>query len=200
MRKDIGDLVAYCDLEERLPLVPASAKLRGLYFKNNLTMLKREGFEAEFKEYYPESYSAVRWYPVADFLERLAVAGALLCGPEKVHEGMRRIGHNNAVAFAESLLGRAMMRFFSSDPVKALQQASAGRRQSCTYGRWETSFVEPGVAVMKMYEEYLWIESYVAGAGRGTFASIVGRDIDVEVNLTSRFEGYLTLRWDQSTG
>jgi uncharacterized protein (TIGR02265 family) len=183
-------------LEERLPLVPASAKLRGLYFKNNLTMLKREGHEQAFLRYYPERYSAVRWYPVADFLEQLAVAGSLLCGPEKVHEGMRRIGHNKAVAFAESLLGRAMMRFFSNDPVKALQQAAAGRRQSCTYGRWETSFVERGVAVMKMYEEYLWIESYVAGAGRGTFASIVGRDIDVEATLVSRFEGRLTLRWD----
>lgn len=176
--------------------MPASAQLRGLYFKNNLTMLRQEGLEGRYRSYYPENYSAVRWYPVADFLERLAVAGALLCGPEGVHEGMRRIGHNNAVAFAESLLGRTMMRFFSNDPVKAVRQASAGRRQSCTYGRWEASFVEPGVAVMKMYEEYLWIESYVSGAGHGTFTSIVGRDIDVEVELTSRFEGSLTLRWD----
>ncbi len=82
----IRHLVEHCDLGERLALVPASAMLRGLYFKNTVSVLRKANLLTDFLEYYPESFSAVRWYPVADFLEQLAVAGALVAGPEKIHE------------------------------------------------------------------------------------------------------------------
>lgn len=195
LSEGVRKLVSHCDLEERLPLVPASAKLRGLYFKNNLTVLRDAGLEDEYRRYFPETHSAVRWYPVSDFLERLAVAGALLCGPENIHEGMQRIGHNNAMAFAESLLGRTLLRLLARDPVKLLKQSVAGRRQSCTYGRWEVVFLEPGCAELTMFEEYLWLESNVLGAAIGTFNS-VGREVSVEVEVFSRFEGKHTLRWN----
>ncbi len=193
----VSELVAHTDLAERKAMVPASAKLRGLYFKNNITVLRRRGLEEEFREMYPEQYSAVRWYPVADFLERLAVAGALVSGPENVHEGMRLIGENNALAFAESLMGRAMLRLLARDPVKLLRQSMAGRRQSCTYGRWDLELIGPGEAVMSMHEEYLWLESNIVGAAIGTFRS-VGVDVDVSLELTSKFEGKVTMRWEPS--
>jgi uncharacterized protein (TIGR02265 family) len=193
----ISELVAHTDLSQRRALVPASAKLRGLYFKNNLTVLRREGLEAEFRELYPESHSAVRWYPVVDFLERLAVAGALLAGPANVHEGMRSIGENNAMAFAESLVGRAMLRLLARDPIKLLRQSMAGRRQSCTYGRWDLESLEPGEAKLRMYEEYLWLESNILGAATGTFKA-VGVDVEVGLQLNSAFEGVVTMRWDPS--
>lgn len=193
----VKELVAHTDLLERLTLVPASAKLRGLYFKNNLTVLRRAGLEEKFREIYPEHYSAVRWYPVADFLERLAVAGALISGPSNVHEGIRQVGENNALAFAESLMGRAMLRLLARDPVKLLRQSMAGRRQSCTYGRWDLDLPEPGVAILRMHEEYLWLESNIVGAAVGTFRS-VGVEVDVSLQLATKFEGELTMRWNQS--
>lgn len=192
----IRELVAHTDLAQRRALVPGSAKLRGLYFKNNLTVLREAGLESDFRDLYPENHSAVRWYPVVDFLERLAVAGALLAGPADVHEGMRRIGENNAMAFAESLVGRAMLRLLARDPVKLLKQSMAGRRQSCTYGRWELESLEPGFAILRMYEEYLWLESNIVGAAVGTFKS-VGVDAIVDIQLHSAFEGIVTMRWDQ---
>lgn len=187
-------LVAHCDVEERVRTVPASALYRGLYFKNIVTVLKEANVFERYDEIYPESYSAVRWYSLAAYMERLAVAGALLKGAENVHEGMREIGHHNATSFAESLLGRTMLRFLARDPMKLLRQACAGRRQSCTYGRWEVRFPEPQMAVMEMFEEYLWMESHAVGAAEGTFESI-GLKATIEVQLDSALQGRHLIRW-----
>lgn len=193
-RATIDELIQHCDLRRRQADVPPSAKIRGLYYNNNIKVLESAGKLEMFKALYPESHSSVRWYSCADYLERLAVAGAILTSPERVHEGMQLIGRNNAIAFADSLLGKTMIRLLSRDPTKLLKQGAAGRRQSCNYGRWELSFPEPRVSVMAMYDEYLWIESNLVGAAEGTLASI-GIDAVSEVELDSAYQGRLTLRW-----
>ena len=190
----IHQLVEHCDLEVRLRSVPASAQLRGLYFKNTIAVMKKANLLEAYSELYPETYSAVRWYPVSDFLERLAVAGALLESPEKVHQGMLLIGRHNATAFAKSLLGQTVLKLLSRDPQKILKQACAGRRQSCRYGRWEVEFPEPNKAVMHMFEEYLWIESNVLGAAQGTLEG-TDRTFEVRFELDSNFQGRHILTW-----
>jgi uncharacterized protein (TIGR02265 family) len=194
LRADVRSLVQYCDLEERLPAVPASAQLRGLYFKNTINVMKSAGLQGRYAELFPETYSAVRWYPLADYLERHAAAGALLAGPETVHDGMRTIGHNNAQAFTESLLGKTMIRLLSRDPMRLLKQSAVGRRQSCQYGRWELHFPAPGHAVMEMYEEYIWIESNVAGAAEGTMA-VTSVPVKNRCELDSKFRGRHVFEW-----
>jgi uncharacterized protein (TIGR02265 family) len=190
----IAALVAHTDLEERLRLVPPSASLRGLYFRNTVAVLRSAGLLSQYQQFYPENHSAVRFYPIADFLERAAVAAALLRGPESVGEGLREIGRRNVLAFSESLIGRTALRLLAPDPVTLLRQACAGRRQSCRYGRWEVTFPEPGMAVMHMFEEYLWIESNVLGAAEGTLEAI-GRKVHIDVELDSKFKGRHILRW-----
>lgn len=195
----IQPLVKYCDLERRLALVPSSAKVRGLYFKNALHVLEAAGVASAYLELYPERYTSVRWYPLPGFLERLAVAGALLESPEAIHDGMRRIGMGNARAFADSILGRTLQKILSREPERLLQQASAGRRHSCTYGRWELIFQGRNQATMEMYEEYLWIESYIRGAAEGTMA-ITGREHSVRSVLDSSFRGRAILQWSDVRG
>jgi uncharacterized protein (TIGR02265 family) len=190
----IRQLVEHCDLDARLKSVPASAQLRGLYFKNTIAVMKKENLLDEYSGLFPETYSAVRWYPVSDFLQRLAVAGALLEGPENVHHGMLQIGRHNAAAFAKSLLGQTVLKLLSRDPQKILKQACAGRRQSCRYGRWEVEFPEPNMAVMHMFEEYLWIESNVLGAAEGTLEG-TGCTFDVRYEVDSAFQGRHILKW-----
>lgn len=188
------ELVAHSDLEERLRSVPASAQLRGLYFKNTIGVLQKAERLEEYSSIYSESYSAIRWYPLSDFLERLAVAGALIRSPEEIDDGMRYIGRHNATAFAQSLLGQTMLKLLSRDPKKILKQACAGRRQSCRYGRWEIEFPSATSAVMHMYEEYLSIQSYVLGAAEGTLAG-TGVRFEVHSEIDSPFQGRHLLEW-----
>ena len=47
---------------------------------------------------------------------------------------------------------------------------------------------------MAMYDEYMWIESNLVGAGEGTLAA-VGLEASVECELDSPFQGRTLLRW-----
>jgi uncharacterized protein (TIGR02265 family) len=190
----IRDLCRHSDLAERLPLVPPSAKVRGVYFGGIDRALLKAGLHGRFKELFPARPAAVLWYPAADFLLRLVVGGALLTGPEGVHEGMTEIGCGNAVNFAESLVGRALLRILDRDPRRLLKQAIAGRRQGFSSGHWELEFPGDREAVVTMTEEYSYIDSYLLGAARGTFEA-VGVEVRAEAVLRDRFNGKHVLRW-----
>jgi uncharacterized protein (TIGR02265 family) len=190
----IEELCGHCDIVERLPLVPPSAKVRGLYFRSIDRVLGDAGRRERFAALFPERFAAVLWHPAADFLVRLAVGGALLAGPAKIHEGMFQIGRANAVAFAESLLGRTLLRLLDRDPKRLLRQAIAGRRQSYSYGHWDLEFPAEREAIVTMAEEYLYIESYLLGAAQGTFDA-VGVPLRTEIVLKDRFNGQHILRW-----
>ncbi len=190
----LAEVSRHCDVIERLSLIPPSAKGRGLYFRSIETALTRAGRIERYRALFPERFAAVLWHPIGDFLVRLVVGGALLATPERVHEGMFEIGRRNAVVFAESLLGRTLLRLLSHDPKRLLQQAAAGRRQSLNYGRWTLEFPEARTAVMTMDEEYLYIESFLLGAAQGTFDA-VGVPVRAEAKLEDRFRGRHILVW-----
>lgn len=190
----IEEVCRYCDLEERIALVPPSAKGRGLYFRSIETVLARAGCIERYRSLFPAPFAAVRWHPLPEFLVQLAVGASILTSPERVHEGMFEIGRQNAIAFSESLLGRTLLRFLSRDPRRLLQQAVAGRRQSTAYGSWALTFPDERTAVVTMVEEYVYIESYLLGAAQGTFDAI-SRPVRIEVALENRFSGKHILAW-----
>jgi len=190
----IRDLCRCCDLAERLRLLPPSVKSRGVYLVGIDRVLAKAGSFDKFKALFPKRPSAIPWYHTSDFLERLAVAGALLAGPERVHQGMFEIGRGNAVTFAESLLGRALIRLLDRDPKRLLKQGIAGRRQGNTHGHWELEYAAEREAVVTMTEEYAYIESYLLGAAQGTFDAI-GLPVRAEAVLQDRFNGKHVLRW-----
>lgn len=192
--QEIADLTQHCDLEKRVQLVPPSAKVRGLYFNNILQALQGSARDAEYLRIFPEKFSSIGWYAMSDYLTRLAVGGALFESPTEVHRGMFEIGRRNALAFAESLLGKTMLRLLSKDPQKLLKQGAAARRQSWSSGRWDVDFPGPRQAVVTMYDEYVWIDSNLKGAAVGTFESI-GLQVEIEVQLESPFEGQHLLNW-----
>ena len=193
-RAAIDELCRCCDLSERLPLVPPSARVRGLYFRPIERALAKVGRRERFHALFPERYATVLWHPAADFLVRLAVGGALLASPERIHQGMFEIGRGNAIAFAESLIGRTLLRFLDHDPKRLLRQAIVGRRQGFSHGHWELQFMSEREAVMTMVEEYGYIDSYLLGAAHGTFDA-VGVPVQIEVVLRDRFNGQHHLRW-----
>jgi uncharacterized protein (TIGR02265 family) len=190
----LAEVSRYCDVIARLPLIPPSAKARGLYFRSIETTLARAGRLDRYHALFPERFAAVLWHPVGELMIRLAVAGAILTEPSRVHEGMFEIGRRNAVVFAESLIGRTLLRILSRDPKRLLQQGAAGRRQSLNYGRWTLEFPEPRTAIMMMEEEYLYIESFLLGAAQGTFDA-VGVPVHAEAKLDDRFRGRHILVW-----
>ena len=129
-RQRIFDEVCrYCDLRERLTLLPPSAKARGFYFHSIEAVLGRQGKAEAYRALFPERFAAILWHPASEFLVRLAAGAAMLTSAERVHEGMFEIGRRNAIAVSESLIGRAMLRLLSRDPQKLLQQGQGHQQQ-----------------------------------------------------------------------
>jgi uncharacterized protein (TIGR02265 family) len=190
------DLVAdHCDIEERLGLIPPSARVRGLYFRVVESRMKRDGLLPAYRELFPnDRWSAMTMYPLGPWLLRLACGGALIASPERLHEGIHEICRGNAVAFANSILGKTMLRLLSRDPVRLSEQALAARRLTHQYGHWEIAYHGPRCIEMIYREEYAWIESVMAGAARGTYEAC-GLEPEMETRLNDRFNGSTVIRW-----
>lgn len=188
-------MTGHCDIAERLRDVPPSARTRGLYFNSVVAEVKRAGKGADYAAYFPgERRLGLSFYPLSEYLVRLAVAGALLASPADVHAGMSLIARANATAFASSLLGRIMLRLLARDPVRLTQQGLAARRQSSTYGEW--TLHQRGARELEMVyrSEFIWIESAVAGSAAGTFAACQ-IEASLETKLTDRYDGSTIIRW-----
>jgi len=185
----------YCDIAERLEVVPPSARVRGLYMKSLESVLQRAGRVRLYQEFFRnERWSPVRMYPLRDYMVRLAVAGASLYSPERVHDGMRDVWRTNATTFASSLLGRTMLRLLSHDPVRLTEQGLAARRQTYQYGHWEIVRHDTRSIEMVYREEYIWIESAIAGGALGAFEAC-GIDAKIETKLVNRFDGSTLVTW-----
>jgi uncharacterized protein (TIGR02265 family) len=185
----------YCDIIERLEVVPPSARVRGLYMKSFESVVHRAGRAKLYERFFPgERFSALRMYPLRDYMTRLALAGASLHGPERVHQGMHDVWRTNATTFASSLLGRTMLRLLSNDPVRLTEQALAARRQTYQYGHWSIVHHGPRCIEMVYREEYVWIESAIAGGAVGAFESC-GILAKLETQLINRFDGSTLISW-----
>lgn len=190
----IAELRRHCDVVERMSLVPPSQGMRGIYLRSIETVLDRADRLPRYRALFPDRVSMLRFYPMSEFLERLAIGASVLTSPERVAEGMYEIGRDNAFAVSESVLGRILYRLLARDPRKLLQQGLAGRRQTVRAPPWELTFPTERSAIVTMREEYGYIESYLLGAAQGTFDA-VSIPVRIEVELEHRFSGRHLIFW-----
>jgi uncharacterized protein (TIGR02265 family) len=190
------ELVApHCDIVERIELVPPSAAVRGIYFQDIETQVERAGAIGRYRTYFPDDkFSSLPYYPLKEYLPRIACGGALIKTPADVHAGMFAITRGNAETFAKSLFGRALFRILARDLVPLIEQGVAVRRQTMNYGRWTIVRRGPRELEVVYEDEYAWIESIIAGAAQGTVEAR-GIQATLETRLTSRFNGSTLFRW-----
>lgn len=195
-RQRIVELVGpHCDIVKRLADVPATARVRGVYFRSALEEITRRGLRSAFETVVHETDRSIfTMYPATDYLLWLAWAGALVASPPAVHAGMRELSRGNAVYYGQSLLGRSLLRSLSRDPIRLLHQAVQSKRAVSNYGRW--TLVEEGKhhAVVRMEEEVVWIESALLGAALGAL-ECCGIQPTAEARLRDPYNGDLIFRW-----
>ena len=126
-RQRIVELLApHCDIVTRLRVVPAAARVRGLYFRALTDEMTRRGLRPAFEEVIHDSdRSAFTLYPLSDYLVWLGFAGSLARSPSEVHQGMRDLHRGHSLYFGQSLLGRSLLRLISRDPLRQLHQGRA---------------------------------------------------------------------------
>jgi uncharacterized protein (TIGR02265 family) len=186
---------SHCDLVERLRAIPSDAQIRGVYMKGVVTEMEKRGLLPTFLESFPDpQVSSISFYPLGDYLMRMAYAGALIASPEGIHDGIKEASKIFAVSFGRSLLGKTLIRALSKDPTRLLQQGMVGKRQTCSYGKWTLVQHATNKAEVVLEQEYVWIESCVLGSFLGTF-EFSGVNPEIELKLKDRFNGSLTFSW-----
>jgi len=192
---EVARAATYCDLAERLELVPPDAGIRGIYMRGVVSELEQKGLLPKFREAFPEAQESVlQFYPVRDYLARLCYAGVLVASPERVYEGIRDVSRCYAVSFGKSLLGRTIIRALSRTPWQILNQGLAGKKHACNYGEWRLTRTSPTSADLVMNTEYCWIDSSMIGSFEGALM-FCGVTPQIEACLTSSFDGVLRVRW-----
>jgi uncharacterized protein (TIGR02265 family) len=170
-RRALEFVAPHCDIRERLRSAPGSALVRGVLFSSISSALEEAGkldeYEARFGPHH--QYQSVTFYPLADYMARLASAGALLRSPRELSLGVQDISRRNAKVFAASLLGKALIEQLADEPLRLLEQGLAIRRQTCNYGRWELVRHGPRELEVRYFDEYVWIEDALTAAAIGTF-------------------------------
>jgi uncharacterized protein (TIGR02265 family) len=187
-----------CDLAARLPLVPASAQGRGLYFQSIEDEMMRAGQFAEFAALLelPDGHrtKTLQWYPIREYMRWICAAAYLLKGASSFDQGLFDLGYAYSNAFMNTILGRSMLRVLSRDPVRLMQQGVSGRKHSATYGKWTCHQYGEREMGMRYEGEYVWIESVVAGAAKGSLDAC-GVKAEIVTHLTGRFAGETKVRW-----
>ena len=186
----------HCDLRERLAAVRPSAQIRGMYLRSVQGAMERAGRGIEYRALCGSPrFSALRFYPLGEYLTHLAAGGALLKGPQHVHDGMFEISRSNAALVADSLVGRTLLRALAREPQLILRQAIAGQRQTTRgSGQWTLSFPAPRQATMEFRDEMIWIESAVLGAAHGTMEA-AGIAAAISCELSNPYNGVHRFRW-----
>lgn len=166
-----------------------------MWHRSVLAALRQSGKLEEYVDYFPnERWSMLTFYPVSEFMLRLAVAGAVIASPSKIHEGMFQAFRLNSTTFAQSVLGRTLIRILARDPVRLTEQAMLARRHSTSYGEWKISSFGPNHVETVYRSEYVWIESAIAGAAAGTFETNM-LNASVKTQLDDRFNGSTVVTW-----
>ena len=195
-RQRIVELLApHCDIATRLKVTPASARVRGIYFRALVDELARRGLRGAFEDTVHDSdRSTFTLYPAADYLVWAAFAGSLVESPARVHRGMHELHRGHSLYFGQSLLGRSLLRLISRDPGRQLHQAIQSKRAVTNYGRWTMLEEAPGRAVIRLEDEYVWIESALLGGAIGGLEAC-GVEPSAEVHLRDPYNGEIHFRW-----
>lgn len=184
------------DLDARLRSVPASAEVRGVWFRMHADAVARLGapaVETWRKAAHPRSRWFFRMYDVRSYLEELAVTGAII-DPSDPGRGIRAIWRgatSQAPIFHVTSYLEMMLR---PEPIAALRWLERHRDIFCSYGKWHFEERSPGHVVMHFFDEYIWIDTAHRGGVEG-FLDACGIDGQVEPDLDSTFNGRLHVTW-----
>jgi uncharacterized protein (TIGR02265 family) len=192
---DLRQVRATLDLDRRLGLVPASAHVRGFFFKQTADEVARHGPGAvvAHRRLSPvKSTWFFRMYPVGAYLEDVAAAAAVL-SPHDPPAAVRAIW-SNGPRYAPLFNASRFLGLLGGDVASAAHWLETHRSYFADYGRWRMERLEDRYFIMHYFNEWIWVESAHRGGMEGLLQAC-GLRGTVEVDLDSPFDGRLHVRW-----
>lgn len=192
---DLDRARAELELDSRLARVAATAALRGVWFTTIGDAVGRAGpgAVAAFQHLArPKSRWFFRLYPLAEYLEEIAVAAAILA-PEDARAGVAAIWRHNH-EYSGFLHPNTFMRLLRPDPVEPLRWLVRHHDHFANFGAFRLQERGPGDVVMHLENEYIWIDA-AHRAGCEAMIAACGVEGEVRCELDDDFNGRLYIKW-----
>jgi uncharacterized protein (TIGR02265 family) len=196
LKVDLERARAELDLDSRLDRIRADACLRGVWFRMIADAVSHAGAGtvAAFQHLAPASS---RWffklYPLADYLEEMAIAVALLF-PDDARRGVETIWRE-APKYSGFLHPNTFIRLLRPEPVEPMRWLVKNHDHFANFGAFRLEERGRGHAVMHLQDEYIWIDAAHKGDCEGVLDAC-GVDGEVKVELDDDFNGRLIVRWE----
>lgn len=181
--------------DERLARTPAEYTIKGLFFRSAVEALGPEVVLCEPQLSAPPplgGYSAIADYSQRDHAVLAAAAARKLYPQLSLREGLRRMERGAAHEFAESSVGRVIVRFASS-PTSAFQLLPRIFTHVQKGGVMQVRLRQNGVCV-ECREFAPWLDCSVIGALEGVVV-LFGKRPTVDVKLISAFDADYDIDW-----
>jgi uncharacterized protein (TIGR02265 family) len=196
---------AHTDLRWRLAQIPDSARVVGAYL--NMLDDRAEQFGPRVHRSYREffqlyRFSALRSYPVKDYLIRLCKLAELQFGAPNVYRGLYEIQAGAFPAFRSTLMGRLMFAALGTDFSRVFPMMTRAMDTSLNYARVIITNDRPNHYIARWTNQYVYIEHAMAGALEG-IARICNVELDLQIRLDDPFNGDMDVtvlgprRWGQ---
>ena len=181
----LQECFAHTDLEWRLAQIPDSAACRGVYF--NMLDQRAAVFGPDIQKEYRDffrlvEFSAIRLYPVKDYLTRMVKLAQLQFGAPNIHRGLFEIQAAAWPSWRKTVMGRATFAILGSDFDAVLRMMGGAVSKSLNHGSCKIHPLGPGQYAARFTEQYVYIEHAMAGALLGVaHACNVGVKLDVQL-------------------
>jgi uncharacterized protein (TIGR02265 family) len=186
----------HTDLEWRLQHIPDRAACRGVFFNMLDTRARAFGVEVqrEYRDFFKlHDFSALRLYPVKDYLTRLVKLAQIQFGGPNIYQGIFQIQEQAFPTWKTTLIGRAGFAIFGANLEAVLDIICRPPSKAQNYGRAELTRIADGFEV-RFFDEYVYIQHAMAGALKGV-ARACNKEVKVSVELKDAFEGCVHLKF-----
>jgi uncharacterized protein (TIGR02265 family) len=196
-RASLKECYEHTDLAWRLAQIPDAAACRGVYFN---MIDERAGnlgpaTQLEYRRFFQlHRFSPFQFYPVKDYLTRIATVAQIHFGGPGIYDGLFEIQKSAFGAWRRTLMGRAAFAIFGKDfagLLNALERAYA-TRMATNYTDLRVTREGPDRFRVTFVNEYVYIEHSMTGALTGV-AELCDVRVKTETYLTDPFNGEVVI-------
>jgi uncharacterized protein (TIGR02265 family) len=190
------DMAAELDVSAYLARVPATAKCKGMFFRDLIDGAREigPGSAPELRRRLQTRYVAFKDYPLREHMELTAALAPCLYPKLPLREALRRFGWRAYPTFATSLAGRVAVGLMGGDVERLLDIAPRAIELSLSVGRVASRRLGERHYEIELSDIFGYVDSYYVGVFEGALLHHE-REPVLRVSLRSPSDATFDITW-----
>ncbi|MBN1607010.1 MAG: DUF2378 family protein [Polyangiaceae bacterium] len=184
------------DVAAYLARVPASAKCKGMFFRDVIEGAREVSFDdtPELRRLLQTRYVAFKDYPLREHMELTAALAPRLYPDLPTREALRRFGWRAYPTFAASLAGRVVVGLIAGDVERLLDFAPRAIELSLSVGRVASRRLGERHYEIELRNVFGYVDCYYVGVFEGALLHHQ-RTPELRVRLESLSDATFDITW-----